>query len=73
MKINDTDAAANGPVEEGPITAAPQPRARLTVSSSRLAATAAGAAVAGSKVGLAFFLSRRPTASLDRHHAKFRA
>lgn len=39
----------------------------------RMAAMAAGAAFAGSAVGLAFFLSRKPTGAPGDQHAKFRA
>lgn len=39
----------------------------------RMAAVAAGTAFAGSAVGLAFFLSRKPTGALGDSHAKFRA
>jgi hypothetical protein len=72
MKINQpaTRAASD---EREPAPALPVPRGRPSASSARLAATAAGAAVAESTVGLAFFLSRRPTAGFGRHHAKFRA
>jgi hypothetical protein len=72
MKINHT--AAEGDAGKDPALTVPLPRALLTAASSRLAATAAGSALAGSSVSLAFFLSRKPTASsLGRHHAKFRA
>jgi hypothetical protein len=71
MKINQADAA--GETGEKQPLSDRRPALRLSASSARLAATAAGAAVAGSTVGLAFFLSRKPTASFDRHHAKFRA
>lgn len=40
---------------------------------SRLAAVAAGSAFAGSTVGLAYFLSRKPIGSPGAHYAKFRA
>jgi hypothetical protein len=73
MKINDTAADADAAGKQGSTAAAPLPRAHLSASSNRLAATAAGAALAGSTVRLAFFLARKPTASFDRHHAKFRA
>jgi hypothetical protein len=70
MKINQPAAA---PQERDPAPAIFTAGARPSASSTRLAATAAGAAVAESTVGLAFFLSRRPTAGGGRHHAKFRA
>ncbi len=81
MKYNNTtDASMTSLAAEPPPADAPAPAAvgriikpRLTASSSRLAANAAGAAVAGSAVSLAFFLSRKPTVSQLRDHAKFRA
>lgn len=39
----------------------------------QMAAVAAATAFAGSAVGLAFFLSRKPTGALGDSHAKFRA
>jgi hypothetical protein len=72
MKINQPAFGAAAE-ERTPVPAIPMPRARPSASSTRQAATAAGAAVAESTVGLAFFLSRRPTAGFGRHHAKFRA
>lgn len=41
--------------------------------SAAQAVVAAGAALAGSAVGLAFFLSRKPTGATGDSHAKFRA
>jgi hypothetical protein len=78
MKINRPSSPSIGVPDTSAETAAPKPQAHalsvhLTPSSARLAATAAGTAVAGSTVGLAFFLSRKPAASFGRHHAKFRA
>jgi hypothetical protein len=73
MKINrthDADSANKGDRQTPPKH---HLVVRLTASSARLAADAAGSAVAGSAVGLAFFLSRKPTASFEHHHAKFRA
>ena len=68
MKINYPDPEG----EDQPPTV-PPPRVRLTTASTRLAATAAGAALAGSSVRLAFFLARKPTGSSGGiRYAKFR-
>ncbi len=60
-------AMACGEVSAAPILAEHRP------AGFRMAAVAAGAAFAGSAVGLAYFLSRKPTGLTGDCHAKFRA
>ncbi len=73
MKINHLNPADVDGDPNKTVPARPLPRTRLTADSSRLAANAAGAALAGSSVSLAFFLARKPTASPGLRYAKFRA